>query len=269
MKQLPLVLATLALGGVLAVPARAGLHYQSITKTDAERGAQTIRAEGWVDGDRAKVVFAESTNPLMGSGTYLLTSDGAKTIYLVNPEEKTYAAFDLGAVMAGAGAMLKGLGPMVKISFSNQKVEKLAEEPGGAILGHPTTHYRFHTSYDSEFKVMGMGQAGHNDTVTDTWTTTALTDAGLGAWLRREPPRTGIADLDAMIGSEMKKGIQGVPLKMVAVTKTKDQRGRESTVTTSMEVTSLQEQAVPATTFAMPAGYTETQLVPTMPNGRE
>jgi hypothetical protein len=162
--------------------------------------------------------------------------------------------------------MLKGMGSLVKISFSNQKVEKLAEEPGGTMLGRATTHYRFHTSYDSEVKVMGMGQAGHNDTVTDTWTTTAFNDAGFGAWLRREPPRTGIADLDEMIGSEMKKGMQGVPLKMVAVTKTKDQRGRESTVTSTTEVTSMQEEAVPASTFVMPAGYTETQLLPTVPN---
>lgn len=259
------LVATLTLGA----PARAGIHYRATTETEAAQGqGQTMQVEGWVDGDKAKVLFGESTNPLLGEGTYLLTMDGGKTVVLVNPEEKTYADFDPGALVATAGAVMKGLGPMVKISFSNRKVEKLAEEPGPSILGYPTTHYRFHTSYDSEIKVMGMGQKGHSDNTTDTWTTLGLADVGLGVWLRREPPRTGIADLDEMIDAEVGKGIQGVPLKMLAVTKSRDQRGRETTATTTMEVTALREEPVPAATFALPAGYTRTEMLPAMPGIR-
>jgi hypothetical protein len=116
--------------------------------------------------------------------------------------------------------------------------------------------------------VMGMGQASHNDSVSDTWTTTSLTDAGFGAWLHREPPKTGIADLDTMIANETAKGIRGVPLKMTAVTKAKDQRGRETQSTTTMEVTSMEQAAVPASAFVMPAGYTRTELTPMPPAGR-
>jgi len=226
-----------------------------------------MEVEAWVDGDNAKVLFAKSDNPILGSGTYLLSNDGGETLYLVNPEEKTYSAFDLGSLMAGAATMLKSMGPLMKISFSNQKVEKLAEEAGPSILGYPTTHYRFRTAYDLEIKVMGMGQSSHNDTVTDTWATTELSDAGFGAWLRREP-RTGIADLDEMIGSQVRKDIHGVPLKMVAATTSKDQRGRETKTTTNMEVTAMKEEAVPAGTFAMPKGYERTELTPAMP-GRQ
>ena len=267
MKQLAATAcAALLAAAVLAAPARAGVHYRAHTTIDGERGAgQTMEVEAWVDGPNAKVLFADSDNPILSSGTYLLSNDGGNTLYLVNPEEKTYSPFDLGTMMAGAGAMMKGLGPMMKISFSNQKVEKLAEEPGPPILGYPTTHYRFRTVFDSEIRVMGMGQSSHNDSVTDTWTTSELTDAGFAAWLRREPPRTGIDDLDEMIGNEVKKGIQGVPLKVVAVTKVKDQRGRESETTTTMEVTALKEEAVPAATFAMPKGYERTELMPAMP----
>jgi hypothetical protein len=251
----------------LSAPAWAGLHYVSVTNIKSDAGTQVMRAEGWVEGDNAKVAFLESDNPLMAEGAYLLTTDGGKTMVLVNPEEKTYAPFDLSAMAQTAGAMMKGLGGLVKMNVSNQKVEKLAEEPGPQVLGYSTTHYRFRTVYDMELKVMGMGQKTHNDTVADTWTTTAIGDAGLGAWLRREPPRTGIADLDELIASEMAKGIQGVPLKMTSVTTSKDQKGREQTSTMTMEVTSLKKESVPASTFAMPAGYTETQMMPAMPPG--
>lgn len=267
MKQLAaLAAATLLASTALAAPASAGVHYRAKTTTDGAAGAgQAMEVEAWVDGPNAKVLFASSDHPMLGAGSYLLSNDGGETLFLVNPEEKTYAAFDLGSMMAGAAAMMKGLGPMMKVSFSNQRVEKLAEEPGPPILGYATTHYRFRTAYDSEIKVMGMGQSTHNDTVTDTWSTAELSDPGFAAWLRREPPRTGIADLDEMIGNEVSKGIRGVPLKVVAASKVKDQRGRETATTTTMEVTAVRQEEVPAATFAMPKGFERIELMPAMP----
>lgn len=266
MKHLLATVSAALFAAALAAPAQAGVHYRATTKTEGVRGAagQSMEVEAWVDGANAKVLFANSDNPVVGTGTYLLTSDGGETLYLVNPEQKTYAPFDLGSMMAGAGAILKGMGPMMKISFANQKVEKLAEEAGPSILGYATTHYRFRTSYDLDIRVMGMGQSSHSDTVTDTFATTALTDAGFAAWLRREP-RTGIDDLDQAIAGEVKKGIHGVPLKMVAVTKTKDQRGRESETTTTMEVTAMKEEAVPASAFGLPKDYERVELTPAIP----
>jgi hypothetical protein len=260
---------TVALAAVgLAAPAVAGIHFQSTNRTEAQQGKSNVTAEGWVEGDSAKIVFTRSDNPMLVEGGYLLTTDGGKTVVLVNPEEKTYTDFDPAQLLAAAGAMMKAMGPMVKMSFSNPKVEKLAEQPGEAMHGYPTTHYRFRTTYDSDIRVMGMGQKASNDTVTDTWTTTALSDGGFGAYLRRDPPRTGIADLDALIDAEIGKGITGVPLKMVAVTTSTDQKGRATTSTTTMEVTSLREEAVPATTFQLPGGYEKVELTTTLPFGQ-
>ena len=257
--------AALVAAATLAAPAQAGVHYRATTKSEGARGAaQSMEVEAWVDGPNAKVLFANSDNPMLGTGTYIISNDGGETLFLVNPEEKTYSQLDLGALMAGAGAMLKAMGPMMKISFSNQKVEKLAEEAGPTILGYATTHYKFHTSYDSSIKVMGMGQSSHNDSVTDTWTTTELSDAGFGAWLRREP-RTGIEDLDNMIAAEVSKGIHGVPLKMASATTTKDQRGNETKMNTTMEVTALKQESVAAGTFAIPKEFERTELAPAMP----
>jgi hypothetical protein len=256
--------ATLA----LAAPAAAGIHFQSTTRTEAQQGGQKVTAEGWVEGDSAKIAFVESDNPMLVEGAYLLTTDSGRTVYLVNPEDKTYSPFDPAQLLAAAGAMMKAMGPMVKMSFSNPKVEKLAQEPGSDLLGYDTTHYRFRTTYDSDIRVMGMGQKASNETVTDTWTTAALSDGGFNAYLRRDPPRTGIADLDALIDAEIGKGITGVPLKMVAVTTSKDQKGRESRSTTTMEVTSLRETAVPAATFQLPGDFERVELTTSIPFGQ-
>ena len=257
-------LATALAAVLLAAPAMAGMVYESTTTIDAPQGDQVIRTEGWVEGDSAKVVFVESDNPLFGKGTYLLTTDGGRTMNLVDPKERTYTPFAIDQMAATAGAMLQGLGNMVKISVSNHQVEKLAEEPGGQLLGQDTTHYRFRTRYDSEIRVMGMGQASANETVTDTWTTTALGDPGFGAWLRRDPPKTGIEDVDAMIAAEMVQRMEGVPLKMVSVTTSTDKkRGQTQTSTVTMEVTSLREQAIPGGTFTLPADYEKVEM--TMP----
>jgi hypothetical protein len=254
--------------GLLATPAYAGIHFESTTRTDSPQGKQTIAVEGWVEGDGAKVVFASSDNPLFSEGAYLLTNDGGRTVLLVDPEQKSYTAFDPAQMVAAMGTMLKGMGAMVKMSVSNPQVEKLLEEPGGELLGRPTTHYRFRTTYDMEVRVMGMGQKSSNDTLTDTWATTTLADAGFGAYLRREPPRTGIEDLDRLVDAEMGKGIAGVPLKTVSVTVSKDARGRETRTTTTMEVTSLREEAVAPATFQLPAGYERVEMPAGLPLGQ-
>lgn len=258
MKQPVLAIAATVL---LAAPALGGIHFQSTTTTETAQGTQKVVAEGWVEGDNAKIAFTSSNNPLLTKGAYLLSTDGGQTIYLVDPDEKTYSPFDPSQLLAAAGAMMKAMGPMVKMSFANQQVEKLAEEPGEDLHGYGTTHYRFRTTYDSDIRVMGMGQKASNETITDTWTTTQLEDAGFHAYLRRDPPRTGIADLDRLIAAEVGKGIRGVPLKMMSVTTSKDQRGRETTTKMTMEVTSLREEAVPAGAFQLPAGYERVEMM--------
>jgi hypothetical protein len=244
------------------------MYFESTTTTGGPQGEQVMRTQSWVEGDNAKVTFAESDNPLMAEGAYLLTNDGARTLYLVDPEEKTYMVWDISQMLASFGGVLKAMGPLMKMDFSNPEVEKLSDEPGEEILGYDTHHYRFRTTYDSEIRVMGMGQSASNEAITDTWTTKALTDAGFGAWLRRDPPRTGIEGLDKLMDSEIARGIQGVPLRMRTVTTSRDKKkGRETVTTTTMEVTSIREAAAPAGAFALPSGYEKVEMPATMPFG--
>lgn len=247
-----------------AVPCSAGIRYKAVTKTevDSGRGNSTVEVEGWVSGDNAKVVFLQSGgNPITKKGAYMLTKNGGKTLYLVDPEEKTYSEFDLSALLGTMGAVMNGMGPMLKIQFTDPKVEKISEGDGGALLGLPTKHSKHKTSYSMTVKVFGMGNASDVVQEQDVWTTTALADAGLGVWLRAEPPKTGNTEFDKLLASETGR-YSGFPLKMTTVSTTTQKKGNKQQVTRqTMEVTQIDTKAsVPDSTFEIPAGYEETQL---------
>jgi hypothetical protein len=129
----------------VALPSFAGIHYTATTNTQDGAGkSNVIEVEAWVAADKAKIEFKEAAgNPMAKEGAYLITRDGGKTIYMVDPKEKTYAEWDLQAMMSMVGSVMNGMGPLLKMEFSDPKVEKLLEEDGGTIAGQPTTHYRY------------------------------------------------------------------------------------------------------------------------------
>ncbi len=269
MRRLSLSFALL----LAAVPCWAGIHYKSTTKSWSE-GAQTrnsegrnseVQAEGWVSGDKAKVAFVASNgNPMARQGTYIVTKDGGKTLYLVNPQDQTYAQWDLQGMLGVVGSVMNGMGPLLKIQFSDPKTEKVSEEDGGLVAGVPTRHYKYRTSYTMTVKVLGMGNTADVVSDQDIWATTRATDIGLGVWLRAEPPRTGNKDFDKLLTGAAAK-FQGFPLKSVIVNTSTQQKGNKQTVThVTMEVTQFDAHAsVPASAFEIPAGYKETQIAPT------
>lgn len=267
MKSLVRSILGAALFLIIAVPCSAGIHYKSVTKTEGEARGQSgeIQAEGWVSGDNAKVAFLESSgNPVLQQGTYLITKDGGKTLYLVNPQDKTYAEWSLQGMLGTVGAIMNGMGPLLKIQFSEPKVEKLLEEDGGTVAGLPTRHYKVRTAYTMTVRVLGMGNTTDVVSEQDIWATAKLQDVGLGVWLRAEPPRTGNAEFDKLIAGEAGK-FQGFPLKMITVnTSTAKKGNRTQTTRSTMEVTQLDTSAsVPASAFEIPAGYERTEIMPT------
>jgi len=253
-----------------AAPALAGIHYKSTTHMEnpQARGQQSpgdMQVEGWADGSKSRVEVRESGNPILRKGTLLITKDGGKTVYLVNPQEKTYAAWNLEGMLGGMGAMMNGVGALLKIEISDPKVVKNLDEDGGTLLGLPTRHVRYRTSYTMTMKVLGRGNT--NDVVIDQdlWVAPKLQDLALGIWLRT--PRTGNEQIDKLIQAESGK-LQGIPLKTVSVsTSTDKKRGSTQVTRTTMEVTQLDTAATVApSSFEIPAGYKETEMMP-VPQG--
>jgi hypothetical protein len=239
-----------------------------VAKTTAEGGKgvdqQNSVVKTWVSGDSGKTLFENSGNRLMSKGTYIITKDGGKSMYLVNPEDKTYMKWDLDSLMGMAGGAMK----MMNMKFTDPKVEALGEEPDGLIAGIPTVHYRFRTSYTMSMSFMIMKKKVKVVKEEEIWAAPKLVDAALGIWLRKTPPKTGNEDLDGLIRAEMGK-VQGFPLKRTTVTTNTDEKGKVETNKVSMEVTELQMVPVPDSTFEIPQGYKETSMTGTEEGSEE
>lgn len=247
----------------LAQSASASIFYRAESLTDVPQGKDIkMSVEGKIQGDSARIDLKLSENPLMKSGTYILTKDGGKTMLLVNPKDKTYAKLDFAQLLGAAGAMMNAMGGLVKIEIDPPKVEKVLEEDGGAVAGLATRHLRYHTTYTTRVKIFGRTQASTVDQTQDLWINEEIADAGMGAWLRAEPPTTGNEDIDALIKASYQVS-RGFPLKSVTVSRNKGEKGKEQVTTVKMEVLELDRNAaaLPASTFELPAGYTEQPLL--------
>jgi hypothetical protein len=269
---------------LLASPAFGGWSMTQVTRTtgdDPGMGDSTQRVS--LEGSSAKVEMMESANPMMEAGSYLLVQDGGRKMFLVNPDAKTYARFDPMAIASGSEAMA-GSGFETKIE--DPRVVKVLEEPGGEILGHPTTHYRYRTTYTTVTSMaMGVTMSTAMDVVEDIWTAPAI-DAGTAARAVADAGGSGgmRQELDEL-ESTVKATLVGLPLRQVTVTKSKTATegkgfvarmmmrgapsGEEGTTTTTIEVRDLVEAALPASTFQIPAGYAETEIMqrgPAMPD---
>lgn len=252
-------------------PASAGIYYEAVTSTEADRGSggdfhATVHA--WVDGDSAKVEFVETGMPMTEPGNYLITTDAGATIYLVNPADRTYAEWDLEAMLNMAAQVMEGMRGMVDLEFSNVSTEKLVEEDGGDRLGYSTTHFQWKTGYTMDVRVMGFKQHADVETVQDSWITEEIGDEAMKLWLRNAPRRTGNERLDVLIEAELAKAV-GLPLKSVAVSTTTNKKGKTSVTTTTNEVTVLREEEIDPAIFEIPGDYERITIVPEMEEGQQ
>jgi hypothetical protein len=261
MKSTKLALQVFVLVLLAVGPCLAGVTYTAKTKSEAQGKTEEGVMRGTVNGEKGKIVWEKSSTPVIPTGAYLLTKDGAKTLYLVDPSTKTYVKWDTGQMMqdmGGAMSAMRGMG--VKMQFEEPKVEKLLEENGGVIAGLPTKHYRFKTTYRMTMTMpMGIGNRSvNNERIEDLWTTNAVADVGMKMWAGA-PFKTGDPEFDKVIAAERSKAT-GMVLKSVSVTTT-NAGGRPQTNRDEMEITDL-KSGVPVadSTFELPEGYKEQQM---------
>ena len=124
-------------------------------------------------------------------GSYLLTKDAGRTLYLVDPKEKAYSRWDLEAMLASTFALIESAGPLLDLEFSNASSKKLGEDDGGTLLGYPTRHYQWQSAHDMKLSVLGMKREYHIESVQDFWSTDQLGAEGFKVWLRPDRTRTG------------------------------------------------------------------------------
>jgi hypothetical protein len=273
----PIAAATAAAGLLLGYSTAvfAGTSFTQVTTVDGQRVATTKIV---ADGGNAKAEFVETAaeNPFMPAGSYMLIAGG--DMYLVNPAARTYSRFDT--------AMLEGMSQMMgRMEISDVAFEKVLDEAGESILGHPTRHYQFKSSWS--MGMQGMPMKTELSVVEDLWVTTAVampevpTAFAGGAGGMPE-------QVQALVDAQGSRNVDGFPLKQVSVQTTKMNMGAlgglgarmaagmagagGGATTTTIEVTELAQVDVPAATFELPAGYQETapfQNGPALPSLNE
>ena len=274
-RALSMVLAV-ALVAALLTPVlvhASSYYYESVTVSQGEKQkrADEMKIIAWVDGPKSKVQFVGGAKKgIYAEGSYLVTKDGGEAVYYVDPKEETYALFDIEQMMAMAGQMMEmmeQMGGMMKMEFTNTYNEMLLEEPGESIHGRSTTHYRYKSGYTMSMKMMGFKQQTTIDSIQDLWCTQELDSQGFGIWLRPDRNmKTGNDEFDNLINTEMEK-IRGFPLKTATVSTTTNKKGKSVKNTATTEVVVLREETIADSTFGWPSHYTETQMVPEMPEG--
>ena len=265
LKQIGRPMVALALLTLIgAVPAWGGIYYRAITTTDVDGKRQDrMTTEAWVDGEAARIEFRESKNPMAPVGSYLVTEDGGKTVFLINPQDRTYAEWELDAMLRLVGTVTEDMGPLMSFDISRPNVELLSEEEGDEFADLPTQRYKYRTTYDFQMKVVGIRRSSEVETVQDLWVTEEIEDSGMGVWLRKDSAMTGNEDLDALISAEMGK-LKGFPLYNETVTTTKSgkKRNKVTVSRTVTEVTELKRSGVARPDTSIPEGFEQVQLFP-------
>lgn len=279
-------LAAFALAGlgILATttgPATAGLVFTQEVRGEGEAAEfQNMKIRTSVDTGGAKMEILSSGNPILGEGSYILIQPDADAMILVNPKEKSYASLDMGQLMGAMGQMLgdrESQGPAK--TYPDPIVEKLLEEDGGTMLGRPTKHFRWRTQYTMGMALpMGMSMEIATDQTEDVWVADIAIDPKILRSFEQMGSSAALPDNFQKIIEAAKKTQVGFPLKRVMVAKSQskatgsgmmakmmqksaDKQNAAGPQTTTFIVTELSEEKVPASAFAIPPGYTETELM--------
>ena len=196
-----MLLAALA-GPAGVAPAGAALRYTEVTVTErdgSEAGRMVTRTT--LDGLRARIDFLageEEGAPVVAS---LVTSDGAGSVAFTEAGKETCSQLDPGELFSTVGRLVAKARKLVSVKVSGNGVEKLLEEEGPSILGHPTKHIRLRTTYT--FKATALFVITYSvseEVVDDFWVARELKDEPIGEELQKAMSRTGVREVDALIG---------------------------------------------------------------------
>jgi hypothetical protein len=265
----------LALLALAAAPATAGWKFQQTMKSTSTLGndVYSSTSDVQIEGADARIAFVASTppNPMFDADSYMLIRGSApKGMFLVDTKEETYARFDpeeLAGAIGSVGQAMQGAG--LSFGFEDVKFEKLSEQPGGEMQGVATTHTRIKKSYVMVMTMANMRIPTLHEIVEDVWWTRdlAMGDPQMGEAFRGLGGGM-VKGLEESVEME-KETVGGFPIKRVTVDHSTPQgkgmmarmMGKEQTTTTTLEVLDLQRVSIPAETFVIPRGYTETEMM--------
>jgi hypothetical protein len=191
--------------------------------------------------------------------------DGGKKMTLVDPANKQYMEWDMAGMLAGMTKMVSAVSGLVKMEMSDIKIESHNLGAGETLQGYKTVHYQIVQNYTMTVKVFGRGSKTRSESTTDYYFAPAL--RGLAnpfvsnsqAWAQSYDMFNN-PDYKAQMAAAQSRIEYGVPLKTVVKTVTTDDKGKQQTSVVTSEMVNFHNTDVPASTFRIPAGYTQVQM---------
>src|SRR5579863_2280353 len=163
--------------------AQAAVHFRASSRVDSAAGPRSLDVEGWAEGEKAHLDLRASDNPIAHTGTFLLTSDGAQTVKLVDPAKKIFGTWNVEAMLGLTEGVTEKMGPLLTIELTHPQIENEPEADGGMVAGVPTRLYRYRVHYTSHVRVLGVDRTTQVTIEQSTWRTDKLKDPGLRIWL--------------------------------------------------------------------------------------
>lgn len=237
---------------ILTMSAFAGTAYDFRSESTGIHKT-TMSGHVEVEGKQLRMNVADGDGKLFRNGSVIYSNDGGKTLVVTSPSDKTYYDLKLDDLLGSAGAMLKSMGDMVKITFDNQKVNVTDAGAGETLQGYPTRRSVLDASYDMNIVAAGQKMSTHMVMRTESWMTDRIPVSAIN-WFQTGGVRTGIEGIDKLIEAQTRATKGGFPLKQVT-TMTVNRGDQKMVSTTTATVTNVATRAIPASTFAMPAGY--------------
>lgn len=247
-------LMSLAVVLVVASQAIAGMTITYAIRGDGRKSGSekptTMRMK--IDGNSAKMEWIEGdSRQAAGKTGYMVTKDGGKTLYMVNPEDKSYVDMAAMAQLAAGSFNMK---------VKEYKTEKLLDEAGPTMLGYPTRHCKFTTSFTMEMAIFGMKRSHSGKSEQEMWITPKV-DVGETSIFEKIGAQAvgGMAELQKIMDAERAKVAKGLALKVIT-TGDSGSPGKPNETKTTMEVTEIKEGGIPASEFEIPKDYKESKM---------
>ena len=219
------------------------------------KAGKVSTTQGFADGAKLRLEPQESKDADNPQGAYAISLDGGRSLYLVKPAQREFARVDTQTLMAKAKEQLKALMQQTSLQVESPKVETILAEPGEALDGHPTRHYKVRISY-SMHTLKTDARSSYVE-YQDLWMASDIDQAGASNLLIYFRP-TGDPRIDGAWQQELAR-IPGFPLRQVTLRTEVNEEGNSRVLRTSREITKVRTGPLPASLFVWPTDYKEVE----------
>jgi len=244
-------------GVIYTATSRVEMYGESVQQQEDNEAMQSILApqemKVFAEDKGVRVKFM-TDHILYKKGDFLVSEDG-ETMYICDPEAKTYHRLDLTAMLGKAQGVMKAMQKMTKMTYSNVFVNVTEMGDGGEIAGYPTTKYRLLVEYDVNMKILFKKVKQHTREEYFIYATRKLPFDMLSAYSNRQVFAVGVEQVDMQVAEKVKD--LGFPLKTEHLSYGQN---NELTSKAVFEITGMEEKDLNPALFKLPNGYTEKEM---------